>query len=274
MHIENKDALIIIAVVIFIFVGIFAGITLYSNHNPPFSVVVSQSMQHDNNQSQIGVIDTGDIVLVRNKSNVEIQTYIEGYSNEYSTFGDYGTVIIYRTDGGYNIIHRAMMYVEIEEDIDGKYANIPYLDEYPYKSSLDDIEKIREQFSIYRTGYRDGVAINVNIEYILEKANVGDKGYITMGDNNSTIDQCSSFIIPGVKGLISYEKIVSIPVLEIPWLGCFKLLLKNDNNAVDMHAPNSLPDLLIVTITGLLFLISLYSLYTIYSIEKIRKFKR
>lgn len=272
MHPDNRDTLITVVVIVFVFISIFAGISLYSNHSPPFSVVVSQSMQHDDDESRIGVIDTGDIVLVRNKSKVEIQSYLEGYQTGHSTFGDYGTVIIYKTNNGISIIHRAMMYIEINEDIEGKYAYIPYLDEYPIKSSIEDIEKIRENFFIERTGYREGDKINVCLENILNKSNVGDVGYITMGDNNTSIDQCN--MIPGVKGLVTYEQISSIPVMEIPWLGCFKILLKDDSTVIANHAPNSLPDLAVVIISGILTLLSLYSLHIVYYMEKSRRNKR
>ena len=67
MDVDNRNALISVIAIVLFFVGIYAGVSLYSDHDPPFSVVVSQSMQHDNNESQIGVIDTGDMVLVRNK---------------------------------------------------------------------------------------------------------------------------------------------------------------------------------------------------------------
>ncbi len=230
-------------------------------------------MQHDNHQSQIGVIDTGDMVLVRDRSKVEIQTYLEGYSTGHSTFGDYGNVIIYRNDGGYNIIHRAMMYVEILEESGIKYAYIPYLEEYPYTSGVTDFEKITTDFSIKRTGYKDGVQIDINIEQIIIGSKVGDTGYITMGDNNTFIDQYSISSSPIVKGLVTYEKIVAIPTIEIPWIGCFKLLLQNNNEVVDIHAPNSLPNLAIVIITGMLTLLSLYSLYILYNIERIRRMK-
>lgn len=270
---ENRDILIAVVTIILVFIGIFAGVSLYSGHSPPFSVVVSQSMQHDNNQSQIGVIDTGDIVLVRDKSKVEIHTYLEGYSTGYSTFGDYGSVIIYRNEGGYNIIHRAIMCIEIKEEGGIKYAFIPYLEEYPYTVGVTDFKKITTNFSIERTGYRDGIEIYIGIENIIEKSDVGDVGYITMGDNNTFIDQNSSFPIPGVKGIVTYEKIVAIPTIEIPWLGCFKLLLQDKNEVIDIHAPNSLPDLTITMITGILTLLSLYSLHIVYSIEKERRKK-
>lgn len=273
MRTEDRDTLIAIMAIILVFVGIFAGVSLYSNHSPPFSVVISQSMQHDDNQSQIGVIDTGDMVLVRDKSKVEIQTYIEGYTTGHSTFGDYGSVIIYKNNRGINIIHRAMMYMEIKDDGYGKYADIPYLDQYPSKSDLIDYEKIRTDFFIERIGYKDGTKIYINIENILSRSEEGDSGYITMGDNNMFTDQQNSSIIPGVNGLVTYEKIVAIPTIEIPWLGCFKLLIQNENEIIDNHAPNSLPNLAIVIITGFLTLLSLYSLHIVYHIEKSRRKK-
>ena len=49
------------AIVIIIILGLFA----YSGLWPPLVVVESESMQHSNTTSYIGVIDTGDLVIVK-----------------------------------------------------------------------------------------------------------------------------------------------------------------------------------------------------------------
>ena len=64
---------------------------------PPMVVVVSGSMEHppplpEEPRSYIGVIDTGDLVLVKKVNKVsDIITYVEGektgYHHQYHTFG-------------------------------------------------------------------------------------------------------------------------------------------------------------------------------------------
>lgn len=262
MEKENRDTLIAIAIIVMSFLGVYAGIGLYSGHDPQFSVVTSQSMQHNDKESMLGVIDTGDMVLVRDKSKVDIQTYIQGYETGYTSFGDYGNVIIYKTESGRNIIHRVFLFLEVKEDGFGKYASIPYLENYPSWGSSDGLESVldpqmlREDISIKTVGYRS-VNVHINIEFILNNTETGTSGYITMGDNNSVIDQNYGFTI---SKLVTDEMVVSIPMIEMPWIGCFKLVLSGKGSVVDSHVPNSIPDLGIVILTVFLLIVSLYVL--------------
>jgi signal peptidase len=105
---------------------------------PPMVVIESESMMHSKD-SQIGVIDTGDLTLVKKiGSKSDIITYVEGrpsYTVSFEeagqttmkeetfkgahpgimTYGDYGEVIIYRKNGDTRetpVIHRAMAWFE------------------------------------------------------------------------------------------------------------------------------------------------------------------
>ena len=75
---------------------------IHSGFGTPFSVVMSESMQHDDTRSQIGCIDTGDVVIVQSPEKADIVSYVEGTITGYSTFGDYGSVIIYERGNGHN----------------------------------------------------------------------------------------------------------------------------------------------------------------------------
>ena len=66
---DNKGFILTILVIVIVFVGGYAALVVYTGSSVPFSSVVSESMQHDNDRSQIGVIDTGDIVIVRDPEN-------------------------------------------------------------------------------------------------------------------------------------------------------------------------------------------------------------
>ena len=107
---EDKKFIATIGVIAVIIIGGYAGLALYTGFNTPFSVVMSESMQHDNSRSQIGCIDTGDVVIVKSPDKAEIVSYIDATKTGYMTFGDYGSVIIYERGGGHNpVIHRGMM---------------------------------------------------------------------------------------------------------------------------------------------------------------------
>ncbi len=274
---EDKNTLIAIVAILLVFLSGYVGIHIYSGHNPYFSLVTSQSMQHDDHSSELGIIDTGDMVIVRDKSMIDLQTYLEGRTTGFGTFGDYGSVIIYRGDYGSSIIHRLLLQIEVKEDSSGKYASIPYLDAYPSWESADspgtelDPDMLREDIILKDLGYR-GLDVYINIEFILSKTDAGVSGYVTMGDNNTIIDQSSfygtDFVIAG---LVTEDRIISVPVIEIPWVGCLKLSFDGRAYIVDHHSPNSLPSLGFFMLGMLFFVLSLYVLYIGVITEKRRK---
>ena len=83
---ENvKDIGIAIGSVLIVFLLTFA----YSGNWPPMVVIESGSMEHDNNPlyseprySHIGIIDTGDLVIVKQAEKKDIVTYLEGKKTE------------------------------------------------------------------------------------------------------------------------------------------------------------------------------------------------
>ncbi len=67
-------------------------------------------------------MQVGDLILVQAPQRTTITTYEEGKSIEYTSFHDYGDVIIYRPNGrssGSPIVHRAMDWVEKGEKMPG-----------------------------------------------------------------------------------------------------------------------------------------------------------
>ncbi len=65
--------------------------------------------------SMIPHIEVGDIIFVQSIDRTQIITYEEGENINYTSFGEYGDVILYKPNGieGVTpIIHRAMYYVE------------------------------------------------------------------------------------------------------------------------------------------------------------------
>lgn len=68
--------------------------------------------------SMIPHIQVGDIIFVESIDRTEIITYEKGKGTGYTSFDDFGDVILYKPygrDGVTPIIHRAMYYVEEEE---------------------------------------------------------------------------------------------------------------------------------------------------------------
>lgn len=224
-----------------------------------FSVVMSQSMQHDQYESALGIIDTGDIVLVKDVEHSKIESFVKGTQTGYKTFGDYGSVVIYDRGNTKNpVIHRAIVWIDYDastgtwssEDLKG------YKGQWYCKTS--DGRTTHDWSDLSGTIYFEGLTQsqkNVNISI----SKFTSSGFLTMGDNvaNVTFDQNAGII----DHLISLNNINSIPFQEIPWLGTLKIYFKNDGANLE-HVPNSMPSLVmfIALLFGILFLVDMLTL--------------
>ena len=128
-----KDVVVAFVIVIIVMASLWA---FSGGIWPPMVVVESESMMHDDD-SMIGVIDTGDLTIVKKiHDRHDIVTYVEGnpkyqitwvdrdgtHGNQnfsgkispHKTYSDYGDVIIYKKNGmeGTPVIHRAMVWIE------------------------------------------------------------------------------------------------------------------------------------------------------------------
>ena len=95
---------------------IIGSLYAYTDNWPPLVVVQSGSMQHSEDTSYVGVIDTGDLVFVKDTKDPDsIIPYLEGREKDHRTYGSYGDVIIFRPNGEEDrtaIIHRAVAHIE------------------------------------------------------------------------------------------------------------------------------------------------------------------
>lgn len=248
---ETKKIAMTVCVVIVACAGCYGCLVATCGFMFPFSSVVSESMQHDNYRSEIGVIDTGDIVVVQDPSKSEIVSYVKGSQTGKETFGMYGSVIIYNRDVTQNpVIHRAIIWLDYDASAaaEGKSGwssseLIGYKEEW--HSDGSGWNDLRGELVIH---VGDKIA-NVDLDTLQKKS-----GFLTMGDNpvtNGNFDQSSGII----NHPIGMEDIRSIPILELPWFGIVKLVL-NGNTHVS-HVPNSLPTLAmtVVMIFSILFII-------------------
>jgi signal peptidase len=187
-----KD-LFVAAIIILIILTAMYG---YTRVWPPIVVIESTSMEHGNAPyGRIGTIDAGDFTFVKKvDSKDEIVTYYRGRSIGYSTYSNYGDVIIFQKDGkaGTPIIHRAILWVELNYTENGLRYDIPEL------------------------GWFGNDSITIK-ELELQKYQPPHSGFITKGDNNPRCDQKDS--LP-----VSFEWIIGVARGEIPWFGSIKLL--------------------------------------------------
>ncbi|MCL1984814.1 MAG: S26 family signal peptidase [Methanomassiliicoccaceae archaeon] len=232
-----RNTIIIAVVCLAVLAGAYVSVSLYSGTSPTFYTVESGSMRHSD-RSAIGIIDTGDMVLVRDPSKVNITTYTEGYVTGYKKFGGYGDVVIYKRESGTPVIHRVIL--ELTDNGNGTWS-APSLQDYTkwYIGSPGDRPDTGALSG--RIHFTDlGFEVSLNT---LKSIGAGNSGYITKGDANGAADQSVDSIM--LNTLVTDKMIIAVAAHELPWLGCIKLYINGTNTD---HIPsNSLP-LLIGTI--------------------------
>ncbi len=225
-----RDVGVALLVVLIVFLILWA----YSGVWPPIVVVESSSMQHDDFTSSVGVIDTGDLVLVQHtNSPKEIESFVHGQCSGHSTYGDEGDVIIYNELGGGDkpIIHRVLVWLKYNETNNSfdvpdleceKWVNGVNWWATNYNGTGPPIT-ITEPLNINSTlkihvvsAYRNG-DVDLNIRNYLDNINADDEwtdgGFVTLGDNNNIADRT----------LIKHDWIVGKARGELPWFGLIKL---------------------------------------------------
>jgi len=242
------------ALVAGLIVAVFLGaLYLYAGVWPPLVVVESSSMQHGDLASSLGVIDTGDMVFQQAASTRDsVITYIEGRANGYSTYGDYGDVIIFRRAGmATPVIHRAIMYVNLHANLTADVPDIlllPTTDWLAWNAAgPTQVPMYLKNLTILHMGYQHNLDLTFNFRVppIPERT-----GYVTKGDNNADHDPFSW--VPRLQDVQGRAR------GEIPWLGLVKLTIQPTETCCrtwgDMEAPKNSWDSLLVT---LMFLVAL-----------------
>ena len=249
-----RDVLIAAGIIAVILVVLF----LYTDNWPPMVVIESDSMQHGGDSS-VGVIDTGDLVLVKKVSSEKnVITYIEGQAKGYKTYGDYGDVIIYRKNGGTDtpVIHRSVMYLELNETTN-KTFDVPDLAKLDYGKENDWYITFKQNTVItqarwYDLGINHQIHINdygyakvhLKIDLRLVNSSFGDKydihgGFVTVGDHNAARDRencvdqerLTEDAPPKEKVRpVKAEWIVGKARGELPWFGIVKLKVSGNPN--------------------------------------------
>jgi len=119
-------------------------------------------------ESMVPHMNVGDLVFVVDQNRFgDPVTWVEGQMIGYSSFGDYGDVIVYRPNGAdsvHPIIHRAMIYLDTDDVIEsglGAYYDEPHAgyitkgDNNPYTdqpnlriSGIGVIEPVKEEWVV------------------------------------------------------------------------------------------------------------------------------
>ncbi|MCU0861373.1 MAG: S26 family signal peptidase [Methanomassiliicoccales archaeon] len=247
---DSLKGLIVAVVIVLAFIG---ALWLYAGVWPPLVVVESNSMQHSDTRSYIGVIDTGDLVILKQVgSSSEVRPYLESYPSGYSTYSELGDVIVYRplgSDTRTPIIHRAVCRVEYNST--GGGFDVPALrsipaDMWTVKGDARTWYDIRGTLVLYDMGFNQ-VEVRINFTTMLSNfaaTHIAPHGgFITLGDNNrGVVDQSS---IGGVCWRpVQDDWINGVARGEIPWFGLIKLYVNGQASQVPIPS-NSQTNLLI-----------------------------
>jgi signal peptidase len=230
------EPLVALAIIVVLLVSLFA----YTQNWPPVYVVESPSMQHGTSD-QLGLINTGDMVLAQKVSLSAITSYETGSQTGYSTYGEYGDVILYSPDGqggSTPIIHRAILYLEWNPsghsynatELAGLPCGNASTEAWAYipphqPATCDTTTGLTGTLQLYHVGWR-----SVNISIPLTASVLGaHSGYLTMGDNNTVTDQLNP---PPISSLVEPGWIIGVARGMIPWFGAVKLLLEGNAGSV------------------------------------------
>ena len=244
-------------IIVIVIVAAFAGLTLYSGIFPPLSVVESESMEHSDHW-QPGVINTGDIVFTKKVTDASknVVTYVEGRESNFSTYGEYGNVILYKSTFGMTVIHRAILYLEWNNGtahVIGE-SKAPWMNVTNSYILINNVGFSGRNFIVYISQYRN------------------ESGFITMGDHNFAYLNNSIYYnktfnawslsdqsIGVTSGPVNQSRVIAVAFGQIPWLGLIKLnIMRLDGkwayyNEVPSGAYEGLFSVLIVVAVLVLF---------------------
>ncbi|PSQ17711.1 S26 family signal peptidase [Halobacteriales archaeon QS_8_69_26] len=161
---------------------------------PPLVAVESGSMEPHMHKGDLVFVMEGGRFSPGGGADAAVVTYREGRDSGYRSFGDYGNVVVYETAGPGEtpIIHRAMFYVEEDEDWVAM-ANESHL------GGVTDCQQI-------------------------STCPANRSGYVTKGDANGAYDQAV-----GRSEVVPPERVRGIAKVRVPFLGCIRLELAGNS---------------------------------------------
>lgn len=245
----GRDILIAVIVMVIIIGGLYG----YTGNWPPMVVIESDSMMHGDD-SNVGTIDTGDLVLVKSidDNRKEITTYVEGEKSGYKTYDSYGDVIIFKKNGVDDtpVIHRAVAYIVYNASGNN---NDPQLSAY---GSWDIPSMgLRDVTRFWIPDYRPNrFNLSVDLKVILKNfQRTGIEphdGFIIKGDNNIQVDQLSDLKDSEGNPVepVKTEWIVGKAQGELPWFGLIKLYISGETDEPNKEPPPTSVRMLVFSI--------------------------
>ncbi|HEX9709550.1 MAG TPA: hypothetical protein VGB42_06240 [Candidatus Thermoplasmatota archaeon] len=233
---------------------IIGGIWAYAGVWPPMVVVESGSMMHEKDASALGVIDTGDLTLVKSVGSAsEIRTYMQGQADGYKTYGNFGDVVIYAKNCDFSqtpIIHRAITRMVLNAS--RVSFDFPELAPPVWDARAGDTVTLTVWTYHVNGPVGQEMQVSVSVGAIL--SNMGSPphgGFLTKGDNNGGIDQLSLSYAPGHGFVEPVEEdcVLGVARGELPWFGVIKLWAGGSGDSPPQNSVTSLIIALIAIVT-------------------------
>lgn len=230
------EPVVAVMIVFLLLVSLWA----YTDNWPPVYVVESSSMQHGPSDV-LGLLNTGDLLLAQKTDASRVIPYEVGSQTGYTTYGEYGDVVLYYPNGQTGIspiIHRAILYLEWSPQTNSfnltelasltcTFSNHPF---YRTWSTLGGCGTtgVSGNLSLYGIGWR-----SANLTVTLSTLGT-HSGFLTMGDNNlaagaSAVGEPDQ---PTLSSLVEPAWMIGVARGMIPWFGSLKLLLQGDSAMV------------------------------------------
>ena len=248
------EPLVALAILVLLLVSLWA----YTQNWPPVYVIESDSMQHGTTDN-LGLINTGDLVLAQKVRLDQVVPYTTGLATGYSTYGEYGDVLLYYPNGvvGTPVIHRALLYVEVNPN--GTY-NVPSLAGLSCGTQAGAFYSVSSTPSGCGTvGLSGTLTLNGvgwrSVTVTIPLGTLGrTSGFVTMGDNNYVPGTSPETGLTdqsvGISALVQPGWIVGVARGMLPWFGSVKLLLAGSASQV----PSQSWEFLGLTLVGLVLL--------------------
>jgi signal peptidase len=240
IHSPLFEPLASIAVVAIIILSLY----LYTGNWPPMVVVESNSMQHGPNDV-LGVVNTGDIVLVKSESvPSDIMTYVDSEVTGYATYGEPGDVLLYYPNGVSSdvpVIHRAIVWLDYDSALNEYSA--PSLFSLQCGNSKDYVtfpvgggpsnpvcptdptSPINGNIELFHVGWMS-VTVTIDLSQLASDSRNQHSGFITMGDNNfleSGVGEYDQEMSCAISCLVASSWVLGVARGMIPWFGALKL---------------------------------------------------
>jgi signal peptidase len=212
----------------------FSGILIYTGNWPSMMIVESDSMQHSDDEAFLGVMDTGDMVLIKSiEGKNDVVSYMKGKRTGHETYDEYGDVLIYRKNGYKDktpVIHRAIIWLEYNETSHSfdlpelKYHDAGDDEEWYVVGGEDRWYNLTRTVVLREIGYdQEDVVLNLNgiLNDFYSQSAEPHSGFITLGDHNGgfydqgrLFDEHGGYVLP-----IKPEWIEGKARGELPGLG-------------------------------------------------------